>query len=279
MGAETAISWAHATFNPWWGCVEVSPECDACYARSWARRTGHDVWGAKSPRRMFSDNHWREPVRWNAKARSEGQRRRVFCASMADIGERRTGSVGRALDDARARLWDLIDATPALDWLLLTKRPDLYQRMPMDILNLPNVWPGVTCGVESSLWRVAELLRVTATGPKWISAEPLLSHLDLRRVPWGRREPGAGHAAEYVDALWGHIDNIKWVVVGCESSPGGRPGRPLDLCWVRGLRDQCRSAGLAFYLKQLAVDGRLVITPTLDGRSWTEFPGTGRRSQ
>ena len=51
---------------------------------------GSDVWGARASRRFFSEAHWREPIRWNAAAAEDGQRRRVFCASMADVGERRS---------------------------------------------------------------------------------------------------------------------------------------------------------------------------------------------
>jgi len=45
MGAKTDIEWTDHTFNPWWGCLEVSPGCDHCYARELARRFGRPVWG------------------------------------------------------------------------------------------------------------------------------------------------------------------------------------------------------------------------------------------
>ena len=89
MGGQTLIEWCDCTFNPWWGCVEVSPECDHCYARTWARFTGHAIWGADAPRRLFSDKHWREPLAWDRAAAKAGERRRVFCASMADVLEER----------------------------------------------------------------------------------------------------------------------------------------------------------------------------------------------
>src|SRR5215471_6377028 len=121
MGERTAISWCHHTFNPWWGCVEVSPACDHCYARDFAVRTSPGLWGHDAPRRFFSDQHWEEPLRWSRRAEGAGERRRVFCASMADVLEERDDGVGRALDEARERLWFTIAGTPALDWLVLTK--------------------------------------------------------------------------------------------------------------------------------------------------------------
>jgi len=82
------------------------------------------VWGPNANRRFFGDQHWAEPVKWHSEALAVGQRRRVFCASMADVFEDR-----RELDEWREKLWGLIDATPQLDWLLLTKRPEMVRRL------------------------------------------------------------------------------------------------------------------------------------------------------
>lgn len=69
MGKDTRIEWTHHTFNPWWGCVRVSDACDHCYAETWAKRFGEDVWGAKSERRFFGDAHWKEPLKWDREAK------------------------------------------------------------------------------------------------------------------------------------------------------------------------------------------------------------------
>jgi protein gp37 len=119
MGEQTAIAWTDHTFNPWWGCTRVSPGCEHCYAETFAKRVGQDVWGKNADRRFFGDKHWAEPIKWNAKAAQSGRRERVFCASMADVFEDRP-----ELAEHRARLFDLIMfETPWLDWQLLTKRP------------------------------------------------------------------------------------------------------------------------------------------------------------
>jgi protein gp37 len=112
VGKNSSIEWTHHTFNPWWGCVKVSPACQNCYALEFARRLGHSIWGAAAPRRFFGENHWLEPLKWNARAKADGERKRVFCASMADVFEARTD-----LNSERAKLWKLIEATPWLDWL------------------------------------------------------------------------------------------------------------------------------------------------------------------
>ena len=98
VGSTTKIQWTDKTFNPWWGCVEVSPGCDHCYAKTFAKRVGEDSWG-ESGRRFFGDKHWAEPLKWTG---------RVFCASMADVFE-----MNHSLDAERERLFDLIEATPA----------------------------------------------------------------------------------------------------------------------------------------------------------------------
>lgn len=87
MGKDTGIQWTHHTFNPWWGCAKVSPGCKNCYAETFSRRVGFAVWGQDGERRTFGDKHWDGPRVWNAAAAKAGERRRVFCASMADVFE------------------------------------------------------------------------------------------------------------------------------------------------------------------------------------------------
>ena len=84
MGENTAISWCHHTFNPWVGCTKVSAACDHCYAESWAKRSGHpELW--RGARRRTTAENWRQPLKWNRNAEAAGERRRVFCASLADV--------------------------------------------------------------------------------------------------------------------------------------------------------------------------------------------------
>ena len=100
MGKDSEIEWTHHTFNPWWGCSKVSPACKNCYAETWAKRVGQNVWGEGSERRFFGEKHWGEPLIWNRAAEAAKQRARVFCASMADVFEDRSD-----LDQERLKLW------------------------------------------------------------------------------------------------------------------------------------------------------------------------------
>lgn len=222
MGANSKIEWTTHTFNPWWGCVRVSEACKHCYAESWAKRVGQDVWGPGSDRRFFTDNHWREPLRWNRAAEGAPQRPRVFCASMADVFEDRPDLVPH-----RDRLFDLIEATPNLDWLLLTKRPQNVLRLTRWAQDWPsNVWLGTTVELQK---RAEELLPYLAEIPaavRFISAEPLLGPLSI--------EPWLG-------------STIDWVITGGESGPKARPASPE---WFRGLLRQCMETDVAFHFKQ-----------------------------
>ena len=205
MAKDSKIEWTHHTFNPWWGCTKVSPGCKHCYAETWARRTGRAIWGNAAPRRELSDAYWKQPIAWNGEAARAGKRARVFCASMADVFEDR-----RDLDRHRARLWPLIEATPHLDWLLLTKRPQNMRKLaPWDGAWPANVWAGTTA--ENQRWadkRIPVLLEVPAR-IHFISAEPLLGPVEVSR--WLALKPGR---------------RLDWVIAGGEILVGLVTGDP-----------------------------------------------------
>jgi protein gp37 len=223
MGKYSHIEWTHHTFNPWWGCAKVSPACKHCYAETLANRFGGAIWGVKGERRLFGEAHWREPLKWNAEAERKKIRYRVFCASMSDVFEDR-----RDLDAERLKLWALIEKTKSLDWLLLTKRPDVVQKLsPWGNKWPDNVWLGTS--VENQEWADKRLPQILAVPAKirFLSCEPLLGPIDLNRYTKKK--------------------DIHWIIAGGESGPGSRPMHPD---WVRGLRDFCEKKEIAFHFKQ-----------------------------
>ena len=251
MADHSNIEWTDSTFNPWEGCTKVSPGCDNCYAENRnARFAGGAAinWGAGVPRRRTSAGNWQKPVTWNAKAdeffREHGRRRRVFCASLADVFD------NEVPDEWRADLFTLIRSTPKLEWLLLTKRIGNAQRMIEQALRDQGEvdderagwpWGNVRIGAsivdqEEAERDIAKLLRLGL--PNFLSMEPLLAGVDLTKV-WVPNNL----LRNMVPAL-GKID---WVIVGGESGPGARPMHPE---WVRSLRDQCEAAGVPFLFKQ-----------------------------
>lgn len=259
MGKATDITWTDHTFNPWWGCIKVSPGCEHCYAETFSKRTGHDIWGpAKTTeRRLFGDKHWAEPQKWNKEAAEAGVRRRVFCASMADVFEDHP-----MLVESRERLYALIAATPNLDWLLLTKRPENVARMleitPGDNSFWHNVWLGTSAEDQQRFnERIPLIVKLRQHFPVlFVSVEPQLGPV----------------------SLWPYAPVLDWIIVGGESGP---KHRPFSLKWARSLRDECLMANrrVAFHFKQVggvhhAAGGRL-----LDSRTYDEFPVPLSREQ
>lgn len=230
------------------------------------------------------------------------RRPRVFCASMADVFEDWSGNAtdskgiavvgenprippGRIgalnLDDIRARLFDLIDATPHLDWLLLTKRPENIRRMWSMTLNeqealgtceqhgidgsprRENVWLGTSIATQSDADKnIPELIKCRDLAPVlFVSAEPLLGpvalpdlwlqctgcrHIASRELFYKREQnPHCPNCRQ--NHTFKVLGNIDWMIVGGESGHGARPMHPD---WARGLRDQCQAAGVPFFFKQ-----------------------------
>lgn len=238
MSENTKIEWADHTFNPWTGCTKVSPGCDHCYAEGWAKRSGTVQWGPAAGRRRTTEANWRLPLKWNAQAEREGRRFRVFCASLADVFDNAAPEAWRA-----DLLW-LIHQTPHLDWLLLTKRIGNAARMLHDARVtvdptadwpevLPNLWLGATVVNQEEADRdIPKLLAVPAR-VRFLSMEPLLGLVDLRR----HFGPNLAMTQPLID----------WVIVGGES---GHHARPMHPGWARSLRDQCAAAGVPFHFKQ-----------------------------
>lgn len=230
MGAKTGIPWCDRTFSTHHGCVEVSAECDHCWARELdVRLYGGGHWGKDSPRRLFGDNHWNELLRWNrAAARGavgkDGRRILVFIDSIADLFESRDD-----LDPVRERFWALARQCRALRLLLLTKRPQNIGRMvPHDLRGAEWIWYGTTIGLPSSLWRADALLEHAYHAPvRFLSVEPLLERTSFA----GKLGP----------------DKANWCIVGSESGDGARP---METDWMRQVRDECADAGIPFFAKQ-----------------------------
>jgi len=273
MGIETEISWTDHTFNPWWGCVKVSPACDRCYAETFSKRVGFaesgskfPIWGKQAGRRFFAGSHWSEPLKWDKNAAKEGVRKRVFCGSMCDVMEEYNGTehlVREGLEESRRWLYSLIERTANLDWLLLTKRPQNFRRfLPKGWLAnpRPNVWGMATVESQEFMWRAKELCQ-TPFAIRGISAEPLLGPLDFTAVDYrndlrqslvkfARETPSLNLlTGEWFDGWDSGEDGARldWIIVGGESGAGARPSHPD---WFRSIRDQCVRAGIAFHHKQ-----------------------------
>ena len=285
MSDQTKIEWADSTFNPWIGCTKISPACDHCYAENLMDHRMHRAkWGAGKPRVRTSAENWRKPIAWNSSAwafvqcnscgwRGVGDkdtcldckacrssntipaRRRVFCASLADVFD-------NEIDPQwRVDLLHLIAKTPHLDWLLLTKRIGNAERLldsALDIMShgltewrdvpWPNVWLGATiCNQEEADRDIPKLL-ATPAAIRFLSIEPMLGPVDLSFHLTGWCPEHDFNGGFCVQRNHVGVHHLNWVIVGGEGGPGARPMQPD---WVRRLRDQCFDANVPF----LTLDG------------------------
>lgn len=226
MAENTKIEWAKHTFNPWIGCTKVSPACDGCYAEEMmAIRYQRVRWGPGEDRVRTSPANWREPLKWNRQAAASGERPFVFCASLADVFD-------NEVDDLwRRDLMELIEATPNLVWLLLTKRIGNVRKMTDPMRGNRPLPPNAALGASlpnQEEWD-RDLPKLIATAIDcgalftFASVEPMLGPINARGLL-----PG-------------------WVIVGGES---GRNARPMHPDWARSLRDQCVAADVPFLFKQ-----------------------------
>jgi protein gp37 len=221
------------TWNPWRGCTRISPGCVNCYMFRDQLRYGRD------PSVVVRTKTWGDPLRWQKKAEAAGRTDLVFTCSWSDWFH-------ADADAWRPEAWAVVRKCPNLVFQVLTKRPErIAAHLPPDWgEGYANVWLGVSVERNDYVWR-ADVLRAVPARTRWVCAEPLLGPL-----------PGL------------NLEGIDWLVVGGESGPDWRP---MDLRWVRELRDRCRSAGVAFYFKQS--NGPYPGTsPRLDGRLYQEMP-------
>jgi protein gp37 len=242
MSQKTKIEYADATASPWYGCSKVSPGCQNCYIESVIRKMGIKHGDARIKSKSFE----RECRKWNRDAVDKS------CGKCACHGAVEAGCRPRIfpslcdwLDPKAPIEWladflSVIQECPNLDFILLTKRPELWTERMDSVMwydktgehaaswrggNAPsNIWIGTSCeNQDMSDKRIPELLNIPAK-VHFLSLEPLLGLIDLRS--------------------WLHVD---WVIVGGES---GSKARPMEISWLESIADQCAVAGVPLFVKQ-----------------------------
>lgn len=225
MGEITGIAWTDHTFNPWIGCTRWDTGCVNCYAEQLATTRLGRRWGPGAERRATAEANWKLPRRWARKAAAVGARRRVFCASLADV-----------LDDAappelQARLWQLIRETAEVSSL---------------------IWLGTSCADQPTANKnVSALLLAQGFQVLWVSYEPAVGPVDFS--PWltGWTGRGSGLPSPLATALerLPDLPRIGWVIGGGESDQATR-ARPCRWAWLDAAQEQCAAAGVPYFRKQ-----------------------------
>lgn len=251
MAENSKIEWTDHTFNPWIGCTKVGPPCDNCYAETLMDHRYHRVkWGPHGERVRTAPANWKKPYQWDRAAEAVGVRAKVFCASLADWLD------NQVPQEWRGDLGNVIDQTPHLDWLLLTKRIQNFKRLAPWQAPPRNVWLGITCGSQPEYDRDYPLLRDIDAVVRFVSYEPALGPLR----PKGECPPD-------------------WIICGGES---GSHARYMEPAWAERLKDDCAALGVAFFMKQMTgkkpIPDHLMVrqfprphpAPTRDDRSAIE---------
>lgn len=235
MGQNSKIEWTNATWNPWQGCLKVSPGCKQCYMYRDKERYGQD------PKTVIrsSPATFNAPLKW-------GEPRKVFTCSWSDF------FIEQA-DNWRDDAWNIIRQTPHLTYQILTKRPEnIARRLPDDWGDgWPNVWLGVS--VESAQYhhRIITLSDIPSR-IRFVSYEPALGPVDFEPVM--------------------SLGLIDWLISGGES---GHSPRPANLDWFRQARADCQKWNVAYFHKQHGGSGKIDGAwggRLLDGREWNEMP-------
>lgn len=247
MADKSSIEWTEATWNPTTGCDRISVGCDNCYALTLAKRLkamGNAKYQTDGDPRTSGPGFGVAlhpealdiPRRWK-------QPRVVFVNSMSDLFHAQVPT------PFIRQVFDVMAETPRHTYQLLTKRPKRLARLADQLPWPANVWMGVTVENGATRWRADELRKVPAA-VRFISAEPLLEPLpDF------------------------NLEGIDWLIAGGES---GRGFRPVEGPWLTDLRDQCRSAGTAYFFKQWGGARPKSNGRELDGRTWSEMPSPRR---
>lgn len=247
MADHSAIEWTEATWNPTTGCDRVSPGCDNCYALTMARRLK-----AMGVAKYQTDGDPRTsgpgfglavhpdslsvPERWRSP-------RIVFVNSMSDLFHEDVPA------GFIAEVFDVMRRTPRHTYQLLTKRSRRLVDLAPSLDWPANLWMGVS--VESARYgfRVRHLQEVRDAAIRFVSCEPLLGSV-------------AG-----LD-----LSDMDWVIAGGESGSGHRP---VDVRWVRELRDMCAEREVPFFFKQWGGRTAKAGGRELDGEVHDAMPPVG----
>ena len=238
---STKIEYVDETINPLqdivkgesgrgYHCTKVSPGCLNCYAETINNRFGNHLPFDDRPTKFdLIGSELDKPIKWK-------KPRRIFVQSMGDLFHESV-----KFEDLH-RIFGIMRQTPQHTYFLLTKRPllmadDVGLIVAKEALGTAmgfysHVWLGVTiCNQPEADEKIPILLQIPGF-KKWVSCEPLLDFLGLSR---------------HFPHVHGMRNDRFWVVAGAESGSGARPA---DDNWFRPIRDQCREAGVPFFMKQ-----------------------------
>ncbi len=234
MASNSTIEWTESTWNPVTGCTKISSGCLNCYAERMALRL--KAMGQKNYRNGFKVTchpHVLDmPLKWK-------KPQIVFVNSMSDLFHKDVP------DEFVLDIFSTMRQAKQHQYQILTKRTERLVELSPELPWQENIWMGVTVESAEYKYRI-DYLRYTRSNIKFLSLEPLLA--DLEEL---------------------NLDEIDWVIVGGESGP---KARPMNIDWVRNIREQCLTQNVPFFFKQWGGINKKKTGRLLDGETWNEMP-------
>lgn len=246
-----------------WHCEHLSEGCRHCYAERINLRLGtglefkpghlyraeHEGYNNGEAKLFLDDKMLMLPLRWK-------KPRMIFVCSMTDLFADFVPDewilpvldvIRRTSYDGGGNLGKIGRGFGQHTYQILTKRAArmmaFMKRLRFDSARglylsddgkhpviLKNMWLGVSTERQQEADERIPLLLQTPAAVRFISAEPLLGPIDMHL--WMLTCPA-----------------IDWVIVGGESGGGYRPMRQE---WVASLIDQCQTADVPVFMKQMA---------------------------
>lgn len=243
MTKKTGIEWTEVTWNPVTGCDRLSDGCQNCYALTLSKRLkamgadkyqndGNPITSGPGFGLTLHPKSLLEPYGWKSPTT-------VFVNSMSDLFH------AKVPVEFIRDVFNVIRETPRHTYQILTKRSLRLQRVAEKLDWPANLWMGVSVESVKVLNRI-DHLRDTPAAIRFLSCEPLLG--DLEGI---------------------NLKGISWVIAGGES---GSKYRPVDVNWVRNLRDRCLEDDVPFFFKQWGGRTPKALGRELDGQIWGELP-------
>lgn len=262
------IEWCDETWQVVSGCTPVTEGCRNCYsARLCGTRLKHNPRTAGLTRRAIDGRHvftgevrchddqLGKPLHWQ-------KPRRIFVADRGDLFH---ADVPEGFID---KVFAVMALCPQHAFMVLTKRPERMYDYFREPRRLGNVWLGTSISDQADAGAMVPWLLRCHAWRHFVSCEPALGPVDFTGIDVlsGIRKGDQINALSGFDSTGGsqpRYPRLDQVIFGGESGDGKRP---VDLAWARQARDQCKAAGVAFFMKQ--VDKVQPIPADLNIREW-----------
>jgi protein gp37 len=231
-------------------CTRISPGCKLCYAAKINMRFGT---GADYTVPNLADHEFYIDEKIMAEPLKRKKPATIFVGDMFDLFHEAIPT--RMID----RVLEVIAACPQHVFQVLTKRAHLLEEKLYGVTlehgcrelgggdYLSNLWLGVSVEDQQRADERIPLLLQTPAAVRFLSVEPQLEAIDLTG---GESIDGMPVVNPLTGADWCDppIPGIDWCIVGGESGPGARP---FNLAWAQSLLEQCKAAGVPYFLKQV----------------------------